>query len=1479
MRKINQILCATLVALLLPGAFSTCATAAAEQPRTASAHASFRDIPGVTDDEIRAVEALQRQGDPFVYGMMPSAEAFSQENGEVGGYAALVCDWLSELFAIPFKPALYAWSDLLAGLENRTIAFTGELTPADDRRRTHWMTDAITERLVKYIRIAGSAPFADIAARRPLRFAFLSDAVTAGAVASRAQYQFETIFTDDFETAYAMLKSGQADAFFAEGNMGATVFDAYSDVVAEDFFPLLYSFVSLSTQNPSLAPIISIVQKALSHGAARHLTELYKLGQQDYLRHKLRIQLSEEEKAYIRNRPVIRFAAEHYNYPISFYNTHEKKWQGIAFDIIKEIEKLTGLSFERVNNQHADWPALLAMLENGEASMLTELLRSEDRASRFLWPNTVVLLDYYALLSRSDFRNISLAEVQKVKVGLAKATVYAELFRSWFPRHEHIVEYESSDAAFTALDRGEVDVVMSSQHRLLALTSYHELSGYKANIVFEFASPSTFGFNKNEAALCSIVDKALHMIDVKGITAHWVHNTYDYEGRMARAQRPWLLGVSALLASVLILLFVLFQRTRHEGRSLENLVQKRTSELDNQHRLISVVNDAAVLLLESDAENYWEALTRSMEMICRCIQVDRVYLWQNTSRRGGKLYYRQACKWMHEDWKMDDALFEFAYADTIPHWEGVLSQGKTLNGPFETIPDHEEAFFTAYQLQSLLVVPLFLKGEFWGFASFDDCRTRRIFPEAEEYALRSWGLLAVSAIQRGEIAQGMRQTLTKLEAVINNYKGVIWSVDDKGVITTFNGQYLKTIGVVPSFLEGKKLEVARLKNRHLDIIENVEKTFREGPQDWIGEIDGGVFHSYTVPMRDGKGKIAGVVGSTDDVTAGVKLQRDLEAAVEAAKVANRAKSAFLANMSHEIRTPMNAILGITEIQLRDKTLATGIREAFGRIYNSSDLLLGIINDILDLSKIEAGKLELMPAAYDVASLINDAVQLNMMRIGSKSIEFALQVDENTPAAVLGDALRVKQILNNLLSNAFKYTVKGMVGLSVAVETTHEEKSGVTLVFHISDSGQGMTEEQISKLFDEYSRFNQEANRMIEGTGLGMSITQNLVRMMHGEISVQSTPGKGSTFTVRLPQGYAGPEVLGRESAENLRQFRINNAAQMKGTQIVREPMPYGSVLIVDDVETNIYVARGLLAPYGLTLDSAESGFAAIDKIKHGKKYDIVFMDHMMPGMDGIEATKALRGLGYARPVVALTANAAVGQAAMFRANGFDDFISKPIDIRQMNALLNKFVRDRQPPEVVEAARRQHDYVAETAMPPSMNPKWSKFFIRDASKSIAVLSTLCAKQNAYAAEEDIRMYVINVHGMKSALANIGEPGVSALALKLEQAGREGNVAVMVSETPAFLDALREVIEKIKPQEDGADSESTDEDLAYLHETLLVLKAACMAYDKKAAKDALTGLEHKAWPQPTKELLETIAEHLLHSKFKEITNIVDKTVIPQ
>ena len=389
--------------------------------------------------------------------------------------------------------------------------------------------------------------------------------------------------------------------------------------------------------------------------------------------------------------------------------------------------------------------------------------------------------------------------------------------------------------------------------------------------------------------------------------------------------------------------------------------------------------------------------------------------------------------------------------------------------------------------------------------------------------------------------------------------------------------------------------------------------------------------------------------------------------------ANQAKSQFLSTMSHEIRTPMNAIIGLTQIGLSKAGLPKEYADILEKIHYSGSSLLGIINDILDMSKIETGKMELNPVEYDIPLFINDTVQMNMVRLGSKPIRFILDIDENLPSRLIGDEVRIRQILNNLLSNAIKYTDKGHVKLSVS-HTTMDNY--VLLCFSVEDTGQGMKSEDVEKLFSEYLRFNIEFNRATEGTGIGLNITKSLVELMEGTIRAESEYGSGSTFTVTIKQQPVECQAIGHDLVQQLHNFSFNGYKQQTESEIIRESMPYGKVLIVDDVETNLYVAEGLMSAYDLQIETAISGFLTIEKIESGKIYDIIFMDHMMPDMDGIETTLKLRSLGYTGAIVALTANAIVGNAEMFKQIGFDDFISKPIDLRQLNSILNRYIRDK-----------------------------------------------------------------------------------------------------------------------------------------------------------------------------------------------------------
>jgi CheY-like chemotaxis protein len=369
--------------------------------------------------------------------------------------------------------------------------------------------------------------------------------------------------------------------------------------------------------------------------------------------------------------------------------------------------------------------------------------------------------------------------------------------------------------------------------------------------------------------------------------------------------------------------------------------------------------------------------------------------------------------------------------------------------------------------------------------------------------------------------------------------------------------------------------------------------------------------------------------------------------------------------------------------------------------------------------------------------------------------------------------------------------------------------------------------------------------------------------------------------VRLPQKLVNSDVLDKELTKNLMGFQFGAKTQLKKTaQITREYMPYGRILIVDDVQTNLFVARGLMAPYGLSIDTAANGFDAVERIKRGDSFDLILMDHFMPKMDGVEATKIIRGLGYTRSIVALTANAVSGQAEMFMENGFDDFISKPIDIRQLNAVLNRLVRDKYPAETVEAARRLKENLdnkstAVAASQVSTNQQLTDFFVRDAQNAVSVLKSIILHINN-PNEEEAELYRITVHGMKSALANIGENELSADALKLEQAAKNRDAGIISAETPVFLQALESLIAKIKPAQEDNDLTISATDLSFLQGKLLELKNACAAYDDSAAEAALREMKQKKWPNHITAVLDDIAVRILHSDFDEAADLAENAL---
>jgi len=547
-------------------------------------YTSYKDIPGITQEEIQAIEEFQKDGHSFVYGMTPSTEAFRNRLGHIRGFSALVCQWLTQVFEIPFVLQNFTYGDFIAKLASFEIDFTSDIIYDEELLKTYFMTDPIAAHTIRYFRLAGSEPLSVIEEKRPLRYAFIRGTTTFRDVTSALKPDsYQVIYFDNTDSVYHALKKGEIDAFFNEC-IRESAFDSYGDIVAHDFLPLTYTSVSLATQNPKLKPIISVVQKALKSDVINYLSNLQKLGEREYHAHKLYMMLNEEERAYIRKNPVINFVSEHYNYPISFYNWYESEWQGIYYDVLKEMEELTGLSFKRINDNRTEWPELLRLVTNGEAYMISELLRTEERKQiGFLWTETPSMVDNYALLSKTKMPKVTLKEVLNAKVGLPRNTGYTEMFNAWFPNHKNTVYYESSNAAFDALENDEVDLVISSQRRLLALANYHEYSGYKANLVFDRKAESYFGFNKEHGVLCSIFNKAFRVIEVKNIADQWALKTYNNRGKLAKAQRPWLMGVSILLLCALLFTVALLLIKRNERQKLEDFDEEKAEIEKYEH--------------------------------------------------------------------------------------------------------------------------------------------------------------------------------------------------------------------------------------------------------------------------------------------------------------------------------------------------------------------------------------------------------------------------------------------------------------------------------------------------------------------------------------------------------------------------------------------------------------------------------------------------------------------------------------------------------------------------------------------------------------------------------------------------------------------------------------------------------------------------------------------------------------------------------
>ncbi|MCL2248180.1 MAG: ATP-binding protein [Oscillospiraceae bacterium] len=936
---------------------------------------SYRDIPGITQEQIQAIEQLRMRYDYFLYGMIQNDEAFYTIDGEIAGFSARMSDWLTELFGIPFIPVIYdTIVDLMNSFESDTVHFTGQFPRIPLLEERYAMTDPISKRSVAIARAPGSRPLSEIERERELHILFIRNSALHSVLRSEGLLtNFSYTHVDTHEEAAELLLLGEADAYIGDGVFTTSV--NFPGFRVEPFFPFVFGYATFSALNPDFIPIVDAVQKILDNGGMAILSRLYADGMEDAARHRISLLLTEEERKFITDNPVIPIAVHDAAYPISFFNEWEGEFQGIAIDVLRKIETITGMRFEIAHPDLSHLGYVHQLLHEGEVYLGTgpfrAVMQEDVLPFQFLFTDSF-FTGRFTLVSYGYMPIVGINELLYMCVGLMENTIYDTVFSEMFPQHLSVKRFPNMDEPLDALENGEIDLIFLSVRQVLRANRLLERPGFRTNIVFDNSYDVSFAINENMPLLSSIIDKSLSIIDTEPISDFWTGKTFDFTVRVLQAQRPWFVGTVVSLGGILILSLFLF-----------NMLRKRES-------------------------------------------------------------------------------------------------------------------------------------------------------------------------------------------------------------------------------------------------------------------------------------------------------------MKHAEASNHAKTRFLARMSHEIRTPITSVMGISEIQLQSLNHPPETEESFAKIYDSSNVLLGIVNDILDLSKIEAGKLELLSEEYEVATLISDAVAPYIAHLEHKSAAFALDVDENLPICLIGDALRIKQIVNNILSNAFKYTESGTVTLSLGAERVNDDKT--TLTITIQDTGLGMTPEQLSALFGDFTRFHGSKGSII-GTGLGMPIVYSLTQFMGAEIDVKSEVGKGTTVSVRIPQGSAGTEVIGSETAQSLQRLEMSSTSVEKWFKFTPEPMPYGKVLIVDDVDANLYVVKGLLAFFSINAETCESGYEAIEKIKSDNKYDIIFMDQMMPGMNGTETMQKLRDMGYNEPIVALTANALIGQADEFIKNGFDGFISKPVQTTQLNTILHKFIVDKQSQETIEEAKK------------------------------------------------------------------------------------------------------------------------------------------------------------------------------------------------
>ena len=818
-------------------------------------------------------------------------------------------------------------------------------------------------------------------------------------------------------------------------------------------------------------------------------------------------------------------------------------------------------------------------------------------------------------------------------------------------------------------------------------------------------------------------------------------------------------------------------------------IKKTQEQLEYRKKLAETLNKMAILLLTQTEESFEEQMTKSVWLISNFLDLDRVSIWRNFSMPDS-LHVAQIYRWDKESGGTTMPKLEFkdlSYVNFAPDWIEVLLNNKSLNGPVKLFSNAD--VLKSFGCMSVFVDPIFIDDELWGFALFEDIHNERFFDVAAVYMMQAATMMFANSVIRFDLQRKISEE--------NEFNRVLYESSPIGIE-----------------IHTAKYECLNCSDTVLNMLQTTEEYFKTHQYEFSPEYqpDGQKSHEKAKDLIDKAlngetitSEWMHISASGEHIPCEITLTRtkrhnqyvvlvytydlrhmrsieekEREARIqsEAAQAASKTKNQFLAHMSHEIRTPMNAILGMSELLMQEQLSSRQLRYV-GDIRTSAVALLDIINDILDISKIQAGKFSLVPVHYDFNAMIENLKSIVQFLIDDKNIAFKLDIQEGTPTCLYGDDVRLRQVLLNLLSNAIKFTKKGYVQLSISYTDT-------IIKMTVSDTGMGIPSEKIPRLFEAFEQADRYKNRKTTGTGLGLTITKTIIEMMDGQITVESVYEQGTSVCVEIPK------MLGDESL-------------LVHTDSKEVPLyaPNAEILIVDDNQINLNVASGLLQLYHILVDTANSGQEAIEMVQQ-KQYDLVFMDHMMPEMTGVETTKIIRDLGINVPIIALTASAVVGAKEALLEAGMDDYLAKPIIKFELQQILNKWLPATKlletPTEVMVAENSLDDrhkafwdaieQIEDISLSEGLDrldgerdiyKKMLKLLLQENIKSMK-------KVNELLSANDMQRFHIEVHGLKGALANLGMIGLSAKALELETASGKLDVDFCKKNVPALLEGI-------------------------------------------------------------------------------------------